>query len=31
MSIGKNRDWLALNHNNVSEWDDMSIHGLLFQ
>jgi len=27
----KNKDWLARNQNNVSEWGDMSIHGLLFQ
>ena len=27
----KSKDWLAQNQNNVSEWDDMSIHGLLFQ
>ena len=27
----KNTDWLARNQNNVSEWSDMSIHGLLFQ
>jgi hypothetical membrane protein len=27
----KNKDWLAWNHNNVSELGDMSIHGLLFQ
>jgi len=27
----KNKDWLARNHNNVSEWGDMSIRGLLFQ
>ena len=25
------KDWLARNQNNVSEWDDMSIRGLLFQ
>jgi hypothetical protein len=26
------KDWLvARNQNNVSEWSDMSIHGLLFQ
>ena len=25
------KDWLALNQDNVSEWNDMSIHGLLFQ
>jgi hypothetical protein len=23
--------WLARNQNNVSEWSDMSIRGLLFQ
>ena len=27
----KNKDWLAQNQNNVSEWSDMSIRGLLFQ
>ena len=27
----KSKDWLARNQNNVSEWDDMSIHRLLFQ
>ena len=27
----KSKDWLARNQNNVSEWGDMSIHGLLFQ
>jgi hypothetical protein len=27
----KNKDWLARNQNDVSEWDDMSIRGLLFQ
>ena len=27
----KSKDWLAQNHNNVSEWSDMSTHGLLFQ
>ena len=27
----KSKDWLAQNQNNVSEWSDMSIHGLLFQ
>jgi hypothetical protein len=27
----KNTDWLARNQNNVSEWSDMSIRGLLFQ
>ena len=25
------RDWLARNHNNVSEWSDMYTRGLLFQ
>ena len=25
------KDWLAQNQNNVSEWSDMSTHGLLFQ
>jgi hypothetical protein len=27
----KNKDWLALNQNNVSEWSDMSTCRLLFQ
>jgi len=27
----KSKDWLAWNQDNVSEWCDMSIHGLLFQ
>jgi hypothetical protein len=27
----KSKDWLALNQDNVSVWDDMSIHGLLSQ
>ena len=27
----KNKDWLARNQNNVSEWSDMSTHGLLVQ
>ena len=27
----KSKDWLARNQDNVSEWDDMSIRGLLFQ
>jgi hypothetical protein len=27
----KRKDWLARNQDNVSEWDEMSIHGLLFQ
>jgi hypothetical protein len=27
----KSKDWLAQNQNNVSEWSDMSICGLLFQ
>jgi hypothetical protein len=27
----KNKDWLARNQDNVSEWDDMSISGLLLQ
>jgi len=31
-ALGKKRkDWLALNKDNVSEWGNMSIHGLLFQ
>jgi hypothetical protein len=27
----KNKDWLAQNQDNVSEWSDMSIYGLMFQ
>ena len=27
----KSKDWLARNWDNVSEWGDMSIRGLLFQ
>jgi hypothetical protein len=27
----KSKDWFARNQNNVSEWGDISIHGLLFQ
>ena len=27
---GKSKDWLARNQDNVSEWGDMSIRGLLF-
>jgi hypothetical protein len=27
----KNKDWLAWNQDNVSEWSDMSTRGLLFQ
>ena len=27
----KSKNWLARNQNNVSEWSDMSIRGLLFQ
>jgi hypothetical protein len=27
----KSKDWLARNQNNVSEWNDMSIRGMLFQ
>ena len=27
----KNKDWLARNRDNVSEWGDMSIHELLYQ
>ena len=26
----KRKDWLARNQNNVSEWGDVSIRGLLF-
>jgi hypothetical protein len=29
--MGKIKDWLARNRDNVSDWRDMSIHGLLFQ
>jgi len=27
----KSKDWLARNQDNVSEWGDMSIRGLMFQ
>jgi hypothetical protein len=27
----KNKDWLARTQDNVSEWGDMSLRGLLFQ
>ena len=27
----KSKDWLARNNDNVSDWGDMSICGLLFQ
>ena len=27
----KNKDWLARNQDNVSDWDDMSIYVLLFR
>ena len=27
----KSKNWLARNQNNVSEWSDMSTHGLVFQ
>jgi hypothetical protein len=27
----KSKDWLAQNQDNVSDWGDMSIHGLLLQ
>jgi hypothetical protein len=27
----KSKDWLAQNQYNVSEWSNMSTHGLLFQ
>jgi hypothetical protein len=27
----KSKDWLARNQDHVSEWGDMSTHGLLFQ
>jgi len=27
----KSKDWLAQNQDNVSQWGDMSIRGLLFQ
>ena len=27
----KDKDWLARNQNNVSEWSDLSTRGLLFQ
>ncbi len=27
----KSKDWLTRNQDNVSDWDEMSIRGLLFQ
>ena len=27
----KSKDWLTRNQDNVSEWGEISIHGLLFQ
>ena len=27
----KSKEWLALNRNNVLEWSNMSVRGLLFQ
>ena len=27
----KEQNWLARNQDNVSDWNDMSTHGLLFQ
>ena len=27
----KSKEWLARDQNNVSEWSDMSVHGLLFR
>ena len=27
----KSKNWVALNQNNVSDWSDMSMPGLLFQ
>ena len=27
----KSKDWMARNHDNVSEWGDMFIRGLLFR
>jgi len=27
----KSKDWMAWNQNNVSEWGNMSVRGLLFQ
>jgi hypothetical protein len=27
----KNKNWLAMNRDNASEWDDMTIYGLLFR
>ena len=29
--IRKSKDWLAQNQDNVSEWNNMSIRGLLFE
>ena len=31
MSIGRLLDWLSQSQDNVSDWGDMSIGGLLFQ
>jgi hypothetical protein len=31
LSRSKSKDWLARNQDNVSEWSDMSAHGLLFE
>jgi hypothetical protein len=27
----KSKDWMSRNQDNVSGWEEMSIHGLLFQ
>ena len=29
--ISRSKDWLARNQNNVSDWSDLSIHGVLYQ
>ena len=29
--MNKNKDWLGLNHDNVSDWSKMSTRGLLSQ
>ena len=29
--MSKSKDWLTQNQDNMSEWSDMSIHGMFFQ
>jgi len=31
VALRNRKDWLARNQDNVSQWSDMSTHGLLFQ